>query len=287
MFWSKFLVRRADTVDEIDLNSQSTKKYIINLLDNHMLCEYLEESYLNTVFNPNDLHLCNYFAEDEFIVCNRNTKSHLNILSMNIRSLPKHSGELKSFINICIVKWIWYHCSGGNLVTQYIHRWAPICRLCFPLCYAWCEFLWWCWYIWKRQNGKCVYIYIYLSITNHVIVFNVKQKVFLPDLFITLYQLLSVEFIGTPTKTPHFVKDLDRSLENISNDITAILTGDLNIDIIKVENEITLEYVSTLMSYGYLPYNTLPSRLTEYSAICIDHIFMKYARNSRLQPTNT
>ena len=133
----------------------------------------------------------------------------------------------------------------------------------------------------------CVYIYIYLSITNHVIVFNVKQKVFLPDLLITLYQLLSVEFIGTPTKTPHFVKDLDRSLENISNDITAILTGDLNIDIIKVENEITLEYVSTLMSYGYLPYKTLPSRLTEYSAICIDHIFMKYARNSRLQPTNT
>ena len=85
---------------EIELNSQSTKKYIINLLDNHKLCEYLKESYLNTVFNPNDLHLCNYFDEDEFIACNRNTTSHLNILSMNIRSLPKHSGELKCFINV-------------------------------------------------------------------------------------------------------------------------------------------------------------------------------------------
>ena len=39
----------------------------------------------------------------------------------------------------------------------------------------------------------------------------------------------------------HFVKDLDRSLENIGNDVTTILTGDLNIDTIKIENEITLE----------------------------------------------
>ena len=85
---------------EIELNSQSTKKYIINLLDNHKLCEYLKESYLNSVFNPNDLHLCNYFDEDEFIACNRNRTSHLKILSMNIRSLPKHSGELKCFINV-------------------------------------------------------------------------------------------------------------------------------------------------------------------------------------------
>ena len=30
----------------------------------------------------------------------------------------------------------------------------------------------------------------------------------------------------------HFVKDLDRSLKNIGNDVTTILTGDLNIDII-------------------------------------------------------
>ena len=88
-------------------------------------------------------------------------------------------------------------------------------------------------------------------------------------------------------KSSHFVKDLDRSLENIGNDVTTILTGDLNIDIIKIENEITLEYVSTLMSYGYLPYITLPSRITEYSATCIDHIFIKYAKNSRLQQTNT
>ena len=36
---------------------------------------------------------------------------------------------------------------------------------------------------------------------NHVIVLNVKQKVFLWDLLITMYHLLSVEFIGILTET--------------------------------------------------------------------------------------
>ena len=36
---------------------------------------------------------------------------------------------------------------------------------------------------------------------NHVIVLNVKQKVFLWDLLITMSHLLSVKFIGIPTET--------------------------------------------------------------------------------------
>ena len=72
-----------------------------------------------------------------------------------------------------------------------------------------------------------------------------------------MYHLLSVGGIYRHPNgnSSHFVKDL----ENIGNDVTTILTGDLNIDMIKIENEITLGYVSTLMSYGYLPYITLPS----------------------------
>ena len=41
------------------------------------------------------------------------------------------------------------------------------------------------------------------------------------------------------------------------------------------------------MSYGYLPYITLPSRITEYSATCIDHIFVKYAKNHMPQIAGT
>ena len=36
----------------------------------------------------------------------------------------------------------------------------------------------------------------------------------------------------------------------------------------------------TTMSYLYLPYTTLPTRLTDFSATCIDHVFVKFSTNN-------
>ena len=41
---------------------------------------------------------CQYFDEDEFNETNRNDDECLNVLSLNIRSLPKHGGELLYFL---------------------------------------------------------------------------------------------------------------------------------------------------------------------------------------------
>ena len=35
------------------------------------------------------------------------------------------------------------------------------------------------------------------------------------------------------------------------------------------------------MSYGYLPYVTLPPRITDFSTTCIDHIFIRDTNNSQ------
>ena len=54
------------------------------------------------------------------------------------------------------------------------------------------------------------------------------------------------------------------------------MLGDMNVDIIKFSDDRdTLQYVTTMMSHKHLPYITMPTRLTPYSATCIDHIFMK------------
>ena len=47
---------------------------------------------------------------------------------------------------------------------------------------------------------------------------------------------------------------------------TAIIPGDINIDLIKFTLEDNYQYVSTIMSYGYLPYITLPTCITDFSA---------------------
>ena len=44
--------------------------------------------------------MCNYLNEDAFAQLQRETLSHLNIFSMDIRSLPKHGGELLVFFKL-------------------------------------------------------------------------------------------------------------------------------------------------------------------------------------------
>ena len=56
------------------------------------------------------------------------------------------------------------------------------------------------------------------------------------------------------------------------------LAGDINIDIIKYNNEKTVQYLTTLLSCRFLPYITLPTRITEYSATYIDHICVKLSK---------
>ena len=58
--------------------------------------------------------------------------------------------------------------------------------------------------------------------------------------------------------------------------------GDINIDMIKFENEGTMNYLNTLFSFRFLPYITLPSRITSFSATCIDHIFVRLADKKRI-----
>ena len=56
----------------------------------------------------------------------------------------------------------------------------------------------------------------------------------------------------------------------------------MNIDIIKFSNKDVASYVTTLMSYGCLPYITLPSRITDFSMTCIDHIFVRLNRREKV-----
>ena len=59
----------------------------------------------------------------------------------------------------------------------------------------------------------------------------------------------------------HFISDLETVLNQVDNDKKTVLTSDISIDIIKFSNEDVVTYMTTLMSYGYLPYITISSRI--------------------------
>ena len=73
----------------------------------------------------------------------------------------------------------------------------------------------------------------------------------------------------------HFLTNLEDTLSKINIKRTGITSGDKNIDLTKFSMEDNYQYVSTLMSYGYLPFIILPTCITDFSAICKDHIFIR------------
>ena len=83
-----------------------------------------------------------------------------------------------------------------------------------------------------------------------------------------------------------FTEQLESSLSKMENDRTIkdnILTGDLNIDLIKFDiNNNTNEYLNTVIKNGHIPTILLPTRVTSHTCTLIDHIFY-LSRNARIQ----
>ena len=68
-------------------------------MDNDEFHAYLKGNKFEELLNSFDPVICQYYDENDFISENRNGDGFLNIFSMNIRSLPKHGGELANFIS--------------------------------------------------------------------------------------------------------------------------------------------------------------------------------------------
>ena len=58
---------------------------------------------------------------------------------------------------------------------------------------------------------------------------------------------------------------------------TIIIAGDTNIDLIKSSTHVQTEYfLNQLMSFGFMPTITRPTRITEFTATLIDNIFINF-----------
>ena len=77
----------------------------------------------------------------------------------------------------------------------------------------------------------------------------------------------------------HFTESLDNSLSLISDKNLCIVSGDINLDLIKYEETKVNEYFTTMCTHNFNAYITLPSRITYYSNTIIDHTFIRFPRN--------
>ena len=76
----------------------STKRKLQSLLDNDKFQSFLKDDMYEEIFNAAESISCQYYGEEQFISKNRNGDEFLNIFTLNIRSLPKHGGELYIYL---------------------------------------------------------------------------------------------------------------------------------------------------------------------------------------------
>ena len=68
-------------------------------MSNNGLLDFFKENNINELCDLPFLDTCQYHDDEEYIRKGCNTENYVNIFSMNIRSLPKHGGEITVFLN--------------------------------------------------------------------------------------------------------------------------------------------------------------------------------------------
>ena len=253
-------------------------------MDNDEFKAYLQENKFEQLFNPFDSITCQYYDENEFISANKNGDVFLNMFSMNIRSLPKHGGELVNFIGCMETKF------DVIILTEIGARNLSVVLNLFPNYSFHCVRP-------HNNNYGGIGIYTHDSLLNVVLRDDVMltkscncSKCEFESLFIEfMYNGLSFT-VGGIYRHPsgnitHFVSSLETILTKLDDRKNVILAGDMNIDLVKHTNGNVISYMSTMMSYRYLPYVTLPTRITQFSTTCIDHIFVKKSYKEKVIST--
>ena len=73
----------------------------------------------------------------------------------------------------------------------------------------------------------------------------------------------------------HFYTALEVTFNKIARNETCVITSDMNINLLNIVGAIPTDYISSVMSHGFIPYIIRPNRITEYTDTLIDHLFIK------------
>ena len=101
IYLSQHLPSQELTDFDIGINFQSARERITELMDQHGLVEFLKSNYLSELFDPQDLVLCSYYDESEFV---KKTIGTLKITWMSFRWISV------AYQNIMVSCYVCYMC---------------------------------------------------------------------------------------------------------------------------------------------------------------------------------
>ena len=84
---------------EIELLFETSRDRIHKLMTDHRLIEHIKENNLTRLFDISNHTSCQYYDEEQYTRLEK-CPNQLNVFLLNVRSLPKHGGELVNYLNI-------------------------------------------------------------------------------------------------------------------------------------------------------------------------------------------
>lgn len=78
-----------------------------------------------------------------------------------------------------------------------------------------------------------------------------------------------------------FLKSLDSALFNCTPNEELLVIGDINVDLLKPMASQTLDYKNLMTQHGLVSYINAPTRVTDTTNSCIDHIFLRTKKNAK------
>ena len=236
-----------------------------DLIDNHNLTNYISDTV-------NEVNNNEYYTIDSI---NKLNKNHIDIsiFHLNIRSLNKHSAELVNLLSEIKISFDCICLSEINKTNINMFKTLLDDYVFHPI-------------IPEHGNvgGVGIYVkqHIKLDVLNKL---DLTCKNPCENLWVNLNKNKKDTIVGIIYRHPSgdiadFNEQLEKTIQEIHklNTDRCIIIGDINRDLIKYNQPGKAkikDYLDMMLSHGYLPRITLPSRITDHSATLIDHIFVK------------
>ena len=246
------------------------------------------KSFINNTFKktlsdclPEILHSdveCSYYEDSAFNYLTSKHHPLLSILHFNLRSLNKHGFEFFDFITnlniefdiLCLTE------IGRTNVENCLNIFKDYeYHYCLPegnFGGVACLF---------RKNLELISTRTDLSLAsklendNDYSVENIWLEFKIPQSNNSF--LLGAMYRHPKGKIQLFQNEIEKTINMINKENKlCFICGDININALSTNHNNSVNFFNVLMSENYIPKITIPTRITDYSATLIDHIFMKY-----------
>ena len=227
------------------------------------------------------ISICDCYDENKFkLISSINDSRTLKIFSLNIRSLPKHKGEMLAYLDAFLPFDILIFTEIGqknldlvqNIFPGYAFYYDPP-KNCLRGGVG----------VYLNNNISDILVYDDVLLKSECTCNQcVYESLIIDFKFANVNYTLCAVYRHPNGKTTHFIKDMNTLINQLDSKRSLIWAGDINIDLIKYKEPSSLEYCTALMAMGGVPLISLPTRVTDHSATCIDHIFIKPAKEVQI-----